>query len=45
MLTAKLLISLLLLAALPLIREYKREIIIEDAPIDPIQFQKWSFHE
>jgi hypothetical protein len=31
MLAVKLLIILLLLAALPLIREHKREIIIEDA--------------
>jgi hypothetical protein len=38
MLAAKLLISLLLLAALPLIREYKREIVIEDAPLDPNKF-------
>ena len=44
MLAAKLLISLLLLAALPLIREYKREIVIEDASTNPNQFQKWSFH-
>jgi hypothetical protein len=31
MLAAKLLVILLLLAALPLCHEYKREIIIEDA--------------
>jgi hypothetical protein len=31
MLAAKLLISLLLLAALPFLREYKREIVIEDS--------------
>jgi len=35
MLTAKLLILLLLLAALPLTREHKREIIIEDAQCHP----------
>lgn len=45
MLAAKLLICLLLLATLPLIREYKREIVIEDAPIHSNQFQKWSLHE
>ena len=32
MLAAKFLIILLLLATLPLIREQKREIVIEDAP-------------
>ena len=45
MLAAKLLIILLLVATLPLIREYNREIVIEDAPLNQNQFQKWSFHE
>ncbi len=40
MLAAKLLISLLLLATLPLIHEYKREIVSEDASTNPNQFQK-----
>jgi len=45
MLAAKLLICLLLLLALPFTREYKREVVIEDAPINPHEFQKWSIHE
>ncbi len=45
MLAAKLLICLLLLAAIPFIREQKREIVIEDALIKPNHFRKWSLHE